>query len=202
MIKRTFSFLLLVAAPVFCASQKKPMVETKDVVHVETALNHLTVFEFGEQVTNAAVGSGAFQVEWKDNRVYVKPLKVGASTDLFIWTPSGRHDYELDPPGDVKDMDFVVQSAGPTPTPQPPLNAPPQLDELTDAIVTKTMLGIDRLDHRDIKDAKRGIAVRVHDVFQSKTNIYLRYSIVNGGDTPYRIVTPTVTRILADHPDF
>src|SRR5258708_1657728 len=33
-------------------------------VHLATALDHLTVLEFGEPVTQAAAGSTAFNIEW------------------------------------------------------------------------------------------------------------------------------------------
>ncbi len=43
------------------------------VVHVATALNHLTVLEFHEPVTMAAAGSSDFQIERQENKVFVKP---------------------------------------------------------------------------------------------------------------------------------
>ena len=44
--------------------------ETSDrthIVHLKTALNHLTVIEVGEPVVEVAAGSPTFKVEWRDN---------------------------------------------------------------------------------------------------------------------------------------
>src|SRR5262249_19229205 len=73
----------------------------RQAVHLQTALDHITVLEFAEPVTQTAAGSSAFNIEWRDNKVLIKPLKPGVSTDLFVWTASRRFAYELDPPGEV-----------------------------------------------------------------------------------------------------
>src|SRR2546423_13050595 len=80
-----------------------------EVIHVATALDHLTVLEFGEPVAMAAAGSTGFQIERYDDKVLIKPLKGGASTDLLVWTASGRRFvYELEPAGDLQKMNFAV----------------------------------------------------------------------------------------------
>ena len=87
-------------------------------VHLSTALDHITVLEFGEPVTQAAAGSSAFNIEWRENKVLIRPLRSGASSNLFVWTASKkRYAYELDPPGDAKDMNYAIDN--PTPV-QPP----------------------------------------------------------------------------------
>ena len=73
--------------------QTRPL---RAVIHVATALNHLTILEFHEPVTMAAAGSSDFQIERQENKVFVKPMKSGASTDLFVWTASRRFAYELE----------------------------------------------------------------------------------------------------------
>src|SRR5260370_24285458 len=85
------------------------------VVHVATALNHLTVLEFHEPVTMAAAGSSDFQIERDANKVFVKPIKSGAATDLFVWTTSRRFAYELEITQEVKDMNFAIYNAQPPP---------------------------------------------------------------------------------------
>ena len=65
--------------------------ETSDrsqVVHLKTALNHLTVIELREPVIQVATGSQSFKVEWRENKVFVQPTEPDASTNLFIWTAS------------------------------------------------------------------------------------------------------------------
>src|SRR5579859_244190 len=78
------------------------------IVRVQTALNHLTVIEVGEPVTTVAAGSSAFKIEWRDNKVFVQPTEPSAATNLFIWTISGRLNYELEPAGAVEQMDFAI----------------------------------------------------------------------------------------------
>src|ERR1700756_2909768 len=81
------------------------------VVHVATALNHLTVLEFHEPVTMAAAGSSDFQIERQGDKVFVKPTKPDASTDLLIWTQSKRFAYELETTTEVRNMNFTIDAA-------------------------------------------------------------------------------------------
>src|SRR5271170_8213922 len=86
--------------------------------HIETSLNHLTVLEFGESVTTLAIADpDSFQVERHDDKVFVKPLREGVSTNLFVWTASRELSYELDPAGQLTAMDVLVRS---DPSPNPP----------------------------------------------------------------------------------
>jgi hypothetical protein len=88
--------------------------ETSDrtrIVHLKTALNHLTVIEVSEPVIEVAAGSPTFKVEWRDNKVFVQPTEADAATNLFIWTASERLNYELEPAGAVSSMDFAVDQA-------------------------------------------------------------------------------------------
>src|SRR5437667_6039590 len=78
------------------------------VTRVETAMNHLTVIELTEPVTLAAAGSPSFKIERRENKVFIQPLEEGASTNLFIWTSSGRWNYELVPAASVETMHFAV----------------------------------------------------------------------------------------------
>ena len=77
----------------------------------------------------AAAGSSDFQVERESNRVFVKPVKSGVSTDLFVWTASRRFAYELETTEEVKKMNFAIDNASPEiPRPVPTLDA----DQLAD----------------------------------------------------------------------
>ena len=83
--------------------------DTKKVVRVETAADHLTVIEAAEPVTMVAVGNqGAFTVERRENKVFIKPVEEGATTNLFVWTTAGRFAYELVPASSVEQMHFVI----------------------------------------------------------------------------------------------
>src|SRR5579864_3064513 len=91
-------------------------------VHVATALNHLTVLEFHEPVTMAAAGSSDFQIERQEDKVFIKPIKPGAATDLFVWTASRRFAYELETTAEVKNMNVSVDNPLP-PAPEAPPNS-------------------------------------------------------------------------------
>src|SRR5215475_3899852 len=78
------------------------------IVHLKTALNHLTVIEVAEPVVQVAAGSPSFKVEWRENKVFVQPSDADAATNLFIWTANHRLNYELEPAGAVTEMDFAV----------------------------------------------------------------------------------------------
>ena len=71
-MKRILPILIYALSSVFVRAQDiQPT--TQNVLHVATALNHLTVLEFHEPVTMAAVGSSDFQIERQGDKVFVKP---------------------------------------------------------------------------------------------------------------------------------
>src|SRR5260370_454923 len=121
-MKRALILVLFLLTTLTFAEDARPS-GTSDVIHVATALDHLTVLEFGEPVTMAAAGSNAFQIERQENMGFVKPLKPGVSTDLFVWTSSRRFAYELEPAGEVKNMNFAIDSLTPARKPVPDAHA-------------------------------------------------------------------------------
>ncbi len=169
--------------------------QTSQVEHLATALDHITVLEFGEPVTQAATGSSAFNIEWRDNKVLIKPLKPGVSTDLFVWTASRRFTYELDPPGDVKTMNFAVDSpaAVTKPIPEP---RDDQMTKIADMLLTRAFLGADRIENGDVRNEKGRVVVRVESIFQSSNSLYIRYSIRNITDRPYRVLKPVLWEVV------
>jgi hypothetical protein len=171
---------------------------SSDVIHLATALDHLTVLEFGEPVTMAAAGSPAFQIERHDDKVFIKPLKAGASTDLFVWTASRRFTYELEPPGEVKKMNFAVDSRLPTSKPVPDSAA--HMDEIADMMLTRVFLGSERVDSSNLRAEKGRVIVRIEHVFQSKNTLYIHYSIRNRSARHYRVNSPAVAEAHALHP--
>src|SRR5262245_10822968 len=78
------------------------------VRRVQTTMNHLTVIELSEAVVMAAAGSPAFKIERQGNKVLIQPLEEEASTNLFIWTASGRFAYELAPAESIETTDFAI----------------------------------------------------------------------------------------------
>src|SRR5512146_1070540 len=113
-MKRVVFCLVVITAMATAAVAQKIDTETSDrtrIVHLKTALNHLTVIEVSEPVVQVAAGSASFKVEWRDNKVFVQPTEGDAATNLFIWTASQRLNYELEPAGSISAMDFAVDQA-------------------------------------------------------------------------------------------
>src|SRR5260370_32137480 len=82
------------------------------VQHIQTALNHLTVVDLGEPVINLAVAEpDAFEIERHDDKVFIKPLREGVSTNLFIWTTARQLTYEIVPASDVATTNVIVRNA-------------------------------------------------------------------------------------------
>src|SRR5579864_8406473 len=121
-MKRPVSHILIYSLCAIAAlSQQSSPPSSNSVVHIATALNHLTVLEFHEPVTMAAAGSSDFLIERESNKVFIKPVKSGAATDLFVWTASRRFAYELEITQEAKDMNFAIDSAQPVPPPRKPV---------------------------------------------------------------------------------
>lgn len=194
-MKRALLVFLMIAASLSADESTVQKRTEGEVIHVATALDHLTVLEFGELVTMAAVGSAAFQIERHEDKVFIKPLKAGASTDLFVWTLSRRFAYELESPGEVKNMTFKIDNR--IPAPRPASDPSPKLGEIADMMLTQAFLGSERIDSGAIKNSRGRVTVRVEQVFQSKNTLYIHYSIRNLSHRPYRVTSPTVTQAHA-----
>lgn len=162
--------------------------KTNRAIRVATALNHLTVLEFQEPVTLVAAGGTDFQIERQENKVFVKPLKSGVATNLFVWTASRRFNYELEPAGEVKDMNFAIDNS--VTAAKPAVEPQVQLDQLADMMLTRAFLGAEPIDNTRIPAAKNSIGVRIEQVFHTKSSLYVHYSIENRGKTPYHVTAP------------
>jgi hypothetical protein len=172
------------------ATQTKPI----EVVHVATALEHLTVLEYGEPVVMVAIGSNAFQIERHEDKVFIKPLKEGISTDLFVWTASRRFSYELEAPGEIKNMNFAIDS---TPPPAPKDTNASQVAEAADLLLTHSLLASEQIDSSSVKRNKHGVTVRIERVLRTKTAVYIHYRVQNRGKQPYRVITPVIYALSA-----
>jgi hypothetical protein len=169
-------------------------------VHVATALNHLTVLEFHEPVTMAAAGSSDFQIERQEDKVFIKPTKSGASTDLFVWTASRGFAYELETTPEVKNMNVSVDnplSAAPATPPNSTFNA--HVDEFADTMLTRAFLGAVDIAPANARAPKSQVRVRIQQVFRTKTSIYVHYCIENDSRTAYHVATPDVFELQAGH---
>jgi Conjugal transfer protein len=168
------------------------------VVHIATALNHLTVLEFHEPVTMAAAGSSDFQIEREANKVFVKPIKSGAATDLFVWTASRRFAYELEITQEVKDMNFAIDTAQPAPTPAPKPVVETDTDQFADVVLTRALMGAEEIKQRSQGKAKGQVSVLVEEVFRTRSTVYIHYTIKNNSGLFYRLNTPQAYQLQPD----
>jgi hypothetical protein len=198
-VKRSLSLIVVSS---FCAiaalSQESVPPSPNIVVHVATALNHLTVLEFHEPVTMAAAGSSDFQIERESNKVFVKPVKSGAATDLFVWTASRRFAYELEITQEVKNMNFAIDSAPPAPAPPPKPVADTATDQSVDVMLTRALLRTEEIKHARARAAKNQVSVRVEQVFYTPSAVYFHYTIENNSSLFYRVNAPGVYQLQTD----
>ena len=173
--------------------------DSSRIVHVRTALNHLTVIEVGEPVTTVAAGSSAFKIEWRDNKVFIQPTEPNVATNLFIWTASGRLNYELEPAGAVDQMDFAIDHpptqpaahATATKLPSPPVGG----------VSTDPLLGGRPIRMEGLKEPKNRVVVLLKDVVRRQDNeTFIRYAIRNNGKERYRVGTPEVFALNVSSP--
>jgi hypothetical protein len=158
------------------------------VIRVETAPNHLSVIELAEPITEVATGSSSYKIEWRGNKVFVQPLDPDATTNLFIWTGSGRLSYELVPAPSVEEMHFAIDQE-PSPTvakvaiPEKPAEDPRAAQE---AMLASEMLFAStpvRLAG-EVKNRDR-VEVILKDIYRKDDRIYIRYAIQNRGRSTY-----------------
>src|SRR5580693_2721813 len=190
-MKRPVSLILMYSLCAIAAlSQQSGAPSSNAVVHVATVLNHLTVLEFHEPVTMAAAGSSDFQIEREANKVFVKPIKSGAATDLFVWTASRRFAYELEITQEVKNMNFAVDNAPPAPAPPPKPAVEPETNQSADVVLSRALLGAEEIKHTRARAAKNQVSVRVEHVFRTPTTVYVHYTIENNSNLLYRVSNP------------
>jgi hypothetical protein len=167
-------------------------------VPVATALNHLTVLEFHEPVNLVAAGSSDFQIERQENKVFIKPLKSGVSTNLFVWTASRRFSYELEPPGEVKNMNFAIDNA--STAARPAVDSRAQLDQLADMMLTRAFLGSEPIDSGRVPATKNRVTVLIEQVFRTRNSLYVHYSIENGSKNTYQVKALNAYQLEVSHP--
>ncbi len=162
------------------------------IVHVETSLNHLTVLEMSEPVITVAVGSSAFKVEWRENKVFIEPTDTNVATNLFVWTASGRFNYELDPAGAVPQMDIAIDQ--PIIDPPTPSKA---VAKSADPSPADVLLGATPVRLYGSTPVKDRVAVYVTDLLVHDGQIFIRYTIRNGSKQAYVTRDPQVVALTA-----
>jgi hypothetical protein len=193
---KPFLGALLALAAIGAAAQTTNF---SQIQHIETALNHLTVIDFAEPVVTVAVADpDSIQIERHDDKVFLKPLKDGVATNLFVWTASRQIAYEIDPAGDLAKMNVIVRNA-----PEPKLHRPDhdaassepsdqQIEKIAALVLTQALMGTENVLRESSKVATNGVSVEISQVFRSKDALYIRYTITNQSTAPFRITTPDV----------
>jgi hypothetical protein len=153
------------------------------IIHVQTALNHLTVLEMTEQVSTVAVGSPIFKVEWRENKVFIEPTEPGVATNLFVWTSSGRFNYELDPAGVVPEMVFAIDQ--PIPDPPKVTASANRASESAGPSPTEILIQAKPVRvHGSIPDKDR-VAIYLTDSLERDGQVFIRYTIRNDTNKAY-----------------
>lgn len=166
-----------------------------EILHVQTALDHLTVLEMSEPVSTVAVGSPVFKVEWRANKVFIEPTEANVATNLFVWTPSGRFNYELDPPGPVPQMDFAIdQPVADHPVVSLPAGAAakPSGPSAAEVLVEADSVRLD-----GPISGRNPIAVYLTDLLEHDGQVLIRYTIRNRTKKVYFPGTPRVVALKA-----
>jgi len=187
-------FVLLLLEPIPSPAQR---IETENsdrsrIVHLKTALNHLTVIEVAEPVIQVAAGSPAFKVEWRENKVFIQPTEADAATNLFVWTANQRLNYELEPAGVVSDMDFAIDQVPTQVEPakhasaNPP--APPSTTQLL--LAGKPVRLLPSKPH-----ASKPIEVWISDVYERDGRLLVRYAVRNCTNEVYAVDRLTVYQL-------
>ena len=152
--------LTIISLALAAAAAGAQTTSQSQIRHIETSLNHLTVLEFGESVTTLAIADpDSFQVERHDDKVFVKPLREGVSTNLFVWTASRELSYELDPAGQLAAMDVLVRTEpAPNPHASAQASAEPsdaEIRKIASLVLTQAMMGVEDIAH-DADKARHG----------------------------------------------
>jgi len=162
------------------------------IIRVQTALNHLTVIQLSEPVVSVATGSQVFKVEWRENKVFVQPTEPNVSTNLFIWTRSGRQNYELEPAGPVEKMDFAIDHPAIEP-PQPVTSSDPPVNQVKP--LTGAMMVGKPVKLQTWKSDRWRVQIMFRDCFEENGLLYIRYEVQNGSKKTYVPGTPRVFEI-------
>jgi hypothetical protein len=196
---KRFSIILIITAltaawePLLAQKIERETGDRTQIIHLKTAMNHLTVIELREPVIQVATGSQSFKVEWRENKVFVQPTESDASTNLFIWTASERLNYELEPAGDVATMDFAVDQM-PLAQPKPASVTPPPQPSPTEILLAGKPVRLE-----SSRPTRKPVEVTIRDLYEGDGRVLVRYAVRNRGNHVYDISTPQVYELTGVH---
>ena len=196
---KRFSIILIITAlaaawvPLLAQKIERETGDRTQIIHLKTALNHLTVIELREPVIQVATGSQSFKVEWRENKVFVQPTESDASTNLFIWTASERLNYELEPAGDIAAMDFAVDQM-PLAQPKPASVTPPPEPSPTEILLAGKPVRLE-----SSRPTRKPVEVTIRDLYEGDGRVLVRYAVRNRGNHVYDVSTPQVYELTGVH---
>ena len=202
MLKRNLAIAIgiLGGSMAFAQSIIHQPVNPNGVTRIHTALDHVSIISLPERITRVAAGSDAMQVEWHDNNVFIKPVKSGQATNLMVWTEHQFSTYELESPGGVESMTFVLdESTSPVPPSaeavagQKP--SPEEVQRITHSVIGSTLLQVAQVTPRGWRPPKDYVSVLIKEVVRDGNSLYVRFAVTNNSPHPYRITSPNVLSI-------
>src|SRR6516164_6361662 len=187
----TFALIQAIFMPAIAQKIETGNSDRKQIIHLKTALDHLTIIELGEPVLQVASGSPSFRVEWRENKVFVQPTEPKTRTNLFIWTATQRLNYELEPAGSVGDMDFAVD--------QLPVRSNPVVSSKTPPQPAPTNISDVLLEAKPVrlqsKHGSKPIEVRISDLYENDGHLLVHYTLFNYGTDTYAVRAPEVFQL-------
>jgi hypothetical protein len=194
MTRAVFTFALIAAISMGALAQKieTETTDRRQIIHLKTALDHLTVIELGEPVLQVASGSPSFKVEWRENKVFIQPTEADARSNLFIWTATQRLNYELEPAGSVGDMDFAVDQV---PTRPNPVISPDAKPQATPPRMTDLLLEAQPVRLQSRRHISKPVEIRINDLYEKDGYLLVRYTVFNSGHHNYSVAPPKVFQL-------
>ena len=188
----TFALITTISIAALAQKIETETTDRKQIIHLKTALDHLTVIELGEPVLQVASGSPSFKVEWRENKVFIQPTEVDARTNLFIWTATQRLNYELEPASSAGDMDFAIDQVPTHPNPVVSSDAKPQV---TPPSVSDLLLEAQPVRLQSKRHASKPVEVWINDLYEKDGQLLVRYTVFNNGHVAYSVASPKVFQL-------
>ena len=185
--------LALAAAPAQRIETQIP--DHTKITRVETAMNHLTVIELAEPVTLAAAGSPLFNIERRENKVFIQPLEAGATTNLFVWTASGRWSYDLVPAASPATVHFAIdQQAIPISQTRDVAvpESPNPAGDFFSSFAEEMLLFAKPIRNLGVTLQTAKVGAFITDVYRKDDQLFIRYVIDNNTARPFPIAAPEV----------
>ena len=166
------------------------------IQHIHTAMDHLTVLEIGEPVTTLAIANpDAFTSEQHGDKIFLKPVSKGESTNLLIWTGTRQLSFELEPAGEPASMDVLVRCLPERPMPRASADQGAEAAAArTAAAVTarQALVGAQDIIRDEGKLPQDQVGVQIEQIYRVADLTLLRYTVINRRAEAVRVAPPTI----------